>query len=193
MIVDHWSRQVDKILEALKITSDATKIKPATFQLEGESKVWWDWIKASRDLEAMTWEEFSGLFMEKYFPAFARHAKSRELLELRQGTMTVLEYVAKFTELTHFADDYVATYMAKVRKFEDGLKLSIQGKIVGLLLQDLDLMVKTSMAIEREVDDAHNIWDEGIVKDKRKESQPSFSGPRKESEDFYSARFQGQG
>ena len=76
MIVDHWSRQVDKILEALEITSDATKIKLATFQLEGESMVWWDWIKASRDLEAMTWEEFSGLFMEKYFPAFSRHAKS---------------------------------------------------------------------------------------------------------------------
>ena len=44
---------------------------------------------------------------------------------MRQGTMTVLEYVAKFTELARFADDYVATDMVKVRKFEDGLKLSI--------------------------------------------------------------------
>ena len=41
------------------------------------------------------------------------------------------EYVAKFTELARFADNYVATDMAKVRKFEDGLKLSIRGKIVG--------------------------------------------------------------
>ena len=48
--------------------------------------------------------------------------------------MTVLEYVAKFTKLARFADDYVATYMGKVRKFKDGLKLSIRGKIVGLLL-----------------------------------------------------------
>ena len=71
--------------------------------------------------------------------------------------MTVLEYVAKFIELAHFTDDYVATHMAKVRKFEDVLKLCIQGKIVGLLLQDLDSMVKTVMAIEREVDDARNI------------------------------------
>ena len=46
----------------------------------------------------------------------------------------MLEYVAKFTELARFADDYVAIDMAKVRKFEDGLKLSIWGKIVGLLL-----------------------------------------------------------
>ena len=66
----------------------------------------------------------------------------------------MLEYVAKFTELACFVDDYVATYMAKVRKFEDSLKLSIRGKIVGLLLQDLDSMVRTAMAIEREVDNA---------------------------------------
>ena len=49
---------------------------------------------------------------------------------------------------------------------------------MGLLLQDIDLMVKTTMAIEREVDDARSIWDAG-VKDKRKESQPSSSSSGK--------------
>ena len=88
--------------------------------------------------------------MGKFFPASARHAKAREFLELKQGNMTVLECVAKLTKLARFGDDYVATDMAKVRKFEDGLKLSIQGKIVGFLLQDMDSMVKTVMAIERE-------------------------------------------
>ena len=71
--------------------------------------------------------------------------------------MTVLEYVAKFTELARLADDYVATDMAEVRKFEDGLKLSIQGKIMGLLLQDMDSMVRKVMAIEKEIDDSKSI------------------------------------
>ena len=90
--------------------------------------------------------------MRKNFPPTARHAKAREFLELKQETMTVMEYVAKFTKLACLADDYVATYMAKVRKFEDGLKLSIQGKIVRFLLQDMDFIVRTAMAIERELD-----------------------------------------
>ena len=72
--------------------------------------------------------------MDKYFPTSARYEKDQEFLKLKLGTMIVLEYVAKFTELAHFTDDYVATDMAKVRKFEDGLKLSIRGKIVELLL-----------------------------------------------------------
>ena len=85
--------------------------------------------------------------MGKFFRASARHAKAWEFLKLKQGTMTVLAYVAKFTELARFGDDYMASDMAKVRKFEDGLKLSIRGKIVGLLLQDKDFMVKTALAI----------------------------------------------
>ena len=90
----------------------------------------------------------------------------------------MLEYMAKFTELARFVDDYVAIDMAKVRKSDDDLKLSIQGTIGGHLLQDMDLMIKTTMAIERKVDDARNICDAG-VKDKRKESQPSSSSSRK--------------
>ena len=101
----------------MKITSDTTRIRLAAFQLEGESQVWRDWIKVSRDLETMTWKEFQELFMSKFFPASARHVKAREFLELNQGSMIVLEYVAKFTELARFWDDYVATDMAKVRKF----------------------------------------------------------------------------
>ena len=100
--------------------------------------------------------------MGKYFPTSALHEKGREFLELKQGIMIVLEYVAKFTKLARFSIDYVATNMEKVRKFEDGLKLSIRGKILGLLLQDMDLMVKTSMAIEREVDDARNIREASV-------------------------------
>ena len=42
MVVDHWFWQIKKILEAMEITSDATKIRLAAFQLEVESQVWWD-------------------------------------------------------------------------------------------------------------------------------------------------------
>ena len=134
----------------MEITSDATRIRLATFRLEGESQIWWDWVKVSREPETTTWGEFRELFMDKFFPASARYEKALEFLELKQGSMTVLEYVAKFTELARFRDDYVATDMAKVKKFEDGLKLFIQGKIVGFILRDMDSMVRTNLAIERD-------------------------------------------
>ena len=88
--------------------------------------------------------------------------------------MTVMEYMARFTELTRFGDDYAATDVAKVKRFENGLKLSIRGKIVGLCLQDMDSMVGTALAIEGEMDDAQGIRD-ASAGGKRKEDQPSSS------------------
>ena len=45
----------------------------------------------------------------------------------------------------------MATDLAKVRRFENGLKLSIRARIVGLRLQDMDSMVGTTLTIEREL------------------------------------------
>ena len=122
----------------------------------------------------MTWAEFHWLFMSKYFSATARNAKAQEFLELRQGTMTVMEYMARFIELARFSDYHMATTMAKVRIFENGMKLSIRGKIVGLLLKDMDSMVGTTLAIEREMENAQGIRD-ASANGKRKEDQPSSS------------------
>ena len=40
MMVDHWFIQIEKVLEAMEITSDTTQIRLAAFQLEGEAQVW---------------------------------------------------------------------------------------------------------------------------------------------------------
>ena len=174
MVVDHWFMQIDNVLEAMKITSDTTRIRLAAFQLEGEARVWWRWARTSRDLEVMTWVEFQELFMGKYFPETARHAKAQEFLELKQEATTVMDYVARFIELARFADDYVATDLAKVRRFENGLKLSIRARIVGLRLRDMDSMVETTLTIEREIEDARSTRD-ASVSSKRKDSQSSSS------------------
>ena len=191
MVADHWFMQVEKVLEAMEIATDTTRIRLAAFQLEGEAQVLWNWVKTSRDLKAMTWAEFHDLFMGKYFPDTARHAKAQEFLELKQGTMTVLEYVARFTELARLADDYVATDMAKVRRFKNGLKLSIRGRIIGLRLQDMDSMVWMTLTIEREIDHARTTRDAG-VSSKRKESQSSSSSGKKQKASS-SRGFQGRG
>ena len=139
----------------------------------------------------MTLAEFHDLFMGKYFPDTARRAKAQEFLELKQGTMTVIEYVARFMELARFADDYVATDMAKVRRFENGLKLSIRGRIVGLRLQDMDSMVGTALTIEREIEDARSTRDVGVSRKRNKSQYSSSSGKKQRAST--SRGFQGRG
>ena len=61
--------------------------------------------------------------MGTYFP---ETAKALEFLELKQGAMTMMDHVTRFTELARFVDDYVAIDLVKVRRFENGLKFSIR-------------------------------------------------------------------
>ena len=84
----------------------------------------------------------------------------------------------RFTELAHFAYDYMATDMAIVRRFGNGLRLSIRGRIVGLRLQDMDSMVGTTLIIKREIEDARSTRDTG-ANGMRKESQSSSSSGKK--------------
>ena len=55
VVADHWFMQIEKVLEAMEITSDTTRIRLAAFQREVEAHVWWKWARTSRDLGAMTW------------------------------------------------------------------------------------------------------------------------------------------
>ena len=108
----------------------------------------------------------------------------------------MMDYVARFTELARFADDYVATDMAKVRRFENGLKLYIRARIVGLRLHDMDSMVGTTLTIKREIEDARSTRD-ASVGSKRKESQSSSSSGKRQrassSRGFQSRGHPGQG
>ena len=42
MVADHWFMHIERVLEAMEITSDTTRIRLAAFQLEGEAQVWWN-------------------------------------------------------------------------------------------------------------------------------------------------------
>ena len=66
------------------------------------------------------------------------------------------------------------------RRFEDGLKLSIRGRIVGFRLRDMNSMVGTALTIEREIEDARNTRDTGVGNKREDQLSPS-SGKRQKA------------
>ena len=76
------------------------------------------------------------------------------------------------------------------KRFENGLKLSIRGRIVGFLLRDMDSMVGTTLTIEREIEDARNTRDTGVGS--KREDQPSSSSGKRQKTSA-SHKFQDQG
>ena len=76
------------------------------------------------------------------------------------------------------------------RRFENGKKLSIRGRIVGLRLRDMDSMVGKTLTVEREIEDARSTRDASVGS--KMEEQPSSSFGE-EAEDFCSTRVSGPG
>ena len=63
------------------------------------------------------------------------------------------------------------------KRFENWLKLSIRGRIVGFHLRDMDSMVGTTLTIEREIEDAWSTRDAGVGS--KREDQPSSSSGKR--------------
>ena len=76
------------------------------------------------------------------------------------------------------------------RRFENRLKLSIRGRIVGLCPRDMDSMVGTALTIEREIEDTWNTRDAGVGS--KREDRPSSSSEKRQKTSS-SHEFQDQG
>ncbi|RVW68548.1 hypothetical protein CK203_063696 [Vitis vinifera] len=77
---------------------------------------WWESMKRVYDTEVMTWEEFERIFIGKYFEEVAKHVKRMEFEHLIQGTMSVLEYESRFSELSQFALRMINEERKKARR-----------------------------------------------------------------------------
>ena len=66
------------------------------------------------------------------------------------------------------------------RRFENGLKLSIRDRIVGLRLRDTDSMIGTALTIEREIKNTWNTRDTGVGNKREDQLSPS-SGKRQKT------------
>ena len=73
--------------------------------LEGEAKHWWRGAKSLLESSGtkITWKVFLTTFFDKYFPDSVNNEKEAEFIQLKQGSMTIGQYVAKFDELFKFS------------------------------------------------------------------------------------------
>eukprot|EP00261_Vitis_vinifera_P040692 XP_019081935.1 PREDICTED: uncharacterized protein LOC109124301 [Vitis vinifera] len=98
---------------------DFKKLGPpyfSAFMLDKEADHWWRMTRRLlEDQGPITWRQFREAFYKKYFPDSVRRQKGGEFIRLEQGDMTVAQYEAKFTELSRFSPQLIATEEEKRR------------------------------------------------------------------------------
>ncbi|XP_070057888.1 uncharacterized protein [Nicotiana tomentosiformis] len=123
-----------------------------TFQIIGVAYQWWRAYELGSPAEAtsLTWTQFSGMFLREYVPQSLRDAWRVEFERMRQGSMTVLEYAVRFSDLTRHAPALVATVRERVRRFIEGLHPSIRLSVAREL--EMDISYQQVLSIPRRLE-----------------------------------------
>ncbi|XP_066375375.1 uncharacterized protein [Miscanthus floridulus] len=103
-------------------------------------------------------KEFTAAFREFYIPTGILNQKLNEFLELRQGSMTVIDYVNKFNHLSQYASIHVDTNENKKDRFYCGLSYILQEKLYTGNYPTFEAMMNVAIAIEGLQQDSQAEW-----------------------------------
>ncbi|KAL8108572.1 hypothetical protein AgCh_024881 [Apium graveolens] len=144
-----WLKEIEKAFALVKV-KDEQKVEFASYYLKNEATYWWEMVKTLEGTDVITWERFKELFLEKYFPQFVQDQMELKFLELKQGNMSVTDYESKFEELSRYVSSYVDTDRKKAKRFQQGLKPWIRGKVAIFELDTYAGVVQKAMITETE-------------------------------------------
>jgi hypothetical protein len=91
-------------------------------QLVGPAADWWDaYVEAHEEPKIINWQKFRNNFRTHHVPFGIMKLKKKEFQYLKQGSMSMNEYVTRFTELSRYALDNVDIDGKKQDWFLNGL------------------------------------------------------------------------
>ncbi|KAL8117783.1 hypothetical protein AgCh_015616 [Apium graveolens] len=115
-----WLKEIEKAFALVKVKEEQ-KVEFAIYYLKNEATYWWEMDQ-----------------MELKF------------LELKQGNISVTDYEGKFEELSRYVSSYVDTDLKKAKRFQQGLKPWIRGKVAIFELDTYVGVVQKAMIAETE-------------------------------------------
>jgi hypothetical protein len=108
MDANHWLKTIEKKLQVVQC-NNRERVLLALHQLTGPTVYCWDvYIEALEEPDTINWNEFKMAFYSHHVPQGVIKLK-KEFKDLKQGSMTVSEYVTRFTQLSHYAPNDVDT------------------------------------------------------------------------------------
>jgi hypothetical protein len=151
MDAEDWLKGVKKQLVITQCT-DHEKVLFAAHQLYGTTANWWETNSNTHaNVDTITWNEFKARFHTHYVPRGTMKLKRKEFADLKQGGMTVNEYLNSFIQFSSYAPDDINTDEKKHDVFQSGLNDDIQFQLLNTEYADFQHMVDKAIVIENKI------------------------------------------
>ncbi|XP_073133837.1 uncharacterized protein [Henckelia pumila] len=125
LIAEQWFQAMETAFEFMQIT-DTDRLRCATYMFRDDARVWWNGAKAALNLTTLTWNGFKDVFYGKYFTVSTQTRWARDFLEIRQGNMSIEEYVKKFERGRYFVPMISGDPAEELKHFTEGLNAFIR-------------------------------------------------------------------
>jgi hypothetical protein len=147
---DDWLKSMEKKLQVVQC-NNREKVLLASHQLSGPAADWWDaYVEAHEELESINWPEFRAAFRAHHVPQGVIKLKKKEFQDLKQGSMSVNEYVTKFTQLSRYALHEVNTDEKKQECFLNGLNDGLAYALEAQDFENFQGMVNKALVLENQ-------------------------------------------
>jgi hypothetical protein len=151
---DDWLRTMENNLEVAEV-GENEKVLYTTHYLAGAARAWWDSTRAMQDNGyVMPWEEFKSNFSKAHVPMGLIKRMRDEFRNLKQGSLSVVNYRGKFLTLSRYAPDDADTDEKKKEMFLNGLHDEMQCVLVSIPFVDLEAMVDSAIQMEGKLNQA---------------------------------------
>jgi hypothetical protein len=143
-----WLKFVEKKLLVVQC-SNREKVLLASHQLSGPAADWWDaYVEAHEEPKSINWPEFRAAFLAHHVSKGVIKLKKKEFQDLKQGSMSVNEYVTKFTQLSRYAPHEVNTDEKKQECFLNGLNDGLAYALEAQDFENFQGMVNKAFVLE---------------------------------------------
>jgi hypothetical protein len=135
----------------------------ASHQLIGPAADWWDaYVEAHEEPDSINWNEFKAVFRSHHVPEGIMKLKKKEFEDLKQGSMTMSEYVTRFTQLSRYAPNNMDTDEKKQDCFLNGLNDGLAYALEACDFENFQGMVNKALVLENR---------RGMMEHKRKQER----------------------
>jgi hypothetical protein len=125
------------------------KVLLASHQLSSPIADWWDaYVEAHEESESINWPEFRAAFRAHQVPQGEIKLKKKEFQDLKQGSMSMNEYITKFTQLSRYAPHEVDTDEKKQECFLNGLNDGLAYAVDTRDFENFQGMVNKALVLE---------------------------------------------
>ncbi|GMN70924.1 hypothetical protein TIFTF001_053325 [Ficus carica] len=125
---DNWLIDIQVNLDFIRLI-EQEKVLCASYALKKDARHWWITVQMRRDVTAMSWQDFVTEFRTMCYNREVLAAQQDEFMNLRQGSMTVMEAVKKFEQLARLCPELVPSETEKVRRMMKMFRTDIDKQV----------------------------------------------------------------